>query len=304
MNASTVTFPATTTLAPGEDAALARSFEAGVYAEYLISRYGPDDALAAVAAEGRDSFLRLWWIGAKVGIRLARRLAGPASEILDDLLQDAWLAVSESVARWDYRREAGFVTFTYRCVELALTAAGRNRPGSWSSSRGDRNAAGRVAKERLRLASLGEEVSLVEVARRLGISAAAATRGSTVTVELSSEPLADPTAALAFDAVDEVGLDFLDLLPPAHARVLRLRFGLDGPPLSVRELGAVLGVAPSTACRSVAAALVQARALLQAERTLVQGTPRVSRAPLIGASSEASPARSGARTGNGARMGP
>jgi len=262
MSTTTLDFPLVTLL-PGEDAHLALAVEAGVYAATLPERR----ELRAIVAAGDEARERLWWAGVRTAASLAYRHAARSGLPVDDVLQDACVAVSEAVCTWDCRRGASFTTHVYHLVSFAMQSVGRHRGGSWSSSKGDRRAARVVADEHSRLAERGIRLAPHEIAALTGVSATAAARGATMIVGLPDEQLADPDAAFAFHRIDELGTDFLELLHPRHRTMLKLRFGLDGPAHTLQEAAAVLGISSSTALRVHQGALRAARRILEEERT-------------------------------------
>lgn len=290
MNTSTLEFPLIA-LEPGEDAELGRAVEAGVYADRLTSVYGPDPRLLAVAEAGEVARERLWWAGVRIAAALAHRQAACTNLALDDLFQDACVAVAEAVCAWDHRRGAQFTTFVYHRVTLAMRTTGRHRGGSWAASKGDRRAAMAATREQHRLEEGGIELTIEDVAERMGLSPAAATRGSTVLVSLPADPIPDPDSDVAFVQVEESDMSFLELLDPVHRRLLRLRFGLDGRIHTIREAAAELGLSSSSTARSEQHALALARRILTSERTEILADPRLSPERRPGASYAAFPAR-------------
>ncbi|HMQ65968.1 MAG TPA: sigma factor [Arachnia sp.] len=277
-------------LAPGEDVALARAVEAGVYAAHLVKEHGQDSRLARVAEAGRGASERLWWAGSRIAAHLAHQVATTQRLPVDDLLQDAYVALTESVLRYDHARGMRFSSFVYQSVTQALVEAYRHRPGTLPPSRGDRWAASLAANERNRLALLGIPVTLADAARTAGVSTTAAARGAMATVSLGME-WADDLPAAADDDPIGCGTDFLALLQPTHARILAARHGIGRPARTIAQLAAELNHSPSTIARWEKAALAEARTLLSAERMTMSRPEPVSRARRPRASSAASPVR-------------
>jgi hypothetical protein len=277
-------------LEPGEDTALARAVEAGVYATHLLEERGPDALLERVADAGREASERLWWAGSRIAAHLAHRVSSTQRLPVDDLLQDAYVALTESVIRYDHARGMRFSSFVYQNVTQALVEAYRHRPGALPPSRGDRWAASLAASERNRLALLGIPVTLTEAARAVGVSTTAATRGAMTTVSLGIEWADDLPADTEDDPVG-CGTDFLALLRPTHAHILAARNGIGRPAQTLAQLAAELHHSPSTIARWEQAALAEARALLSAERMTMSRPEPVSRGRRSGASSAASPTR-------------
>lgn len=112
-------------LEPGEDTALARAVEAGVYATHLLAEHGPDSRLERAAEAGRQASDRLWWAGSRIAAHLAHQVATTQRLPVDDLLQDAYVALTESVLRYDHARGMRFSSFVYQSVTQALVEAYR-----------------------------------------------------------------------------------------------------------------------------------------------------------------------------------
>ena len=277
-------------LEPGEDTALARAVEAGVYATHLLAEHGPDSRLERAAEAGRQASDRLWWAGSRIAAHLAHQVATTQRLPVDDLLQDAYVALTESVLRYDHARGMRFSSFVYQSVTQALVEAYRHRPGTLPPSRGDRWAASLAANERNRLALLGTSVTLAEAARAVGVSTTAAARGAMTTVSLGTE-WADDLSVEADDDPMGCGTDFLALLHPTHAHILAARHGIGRPMRTLVQLATEMHHSPSTIARWERAALAEARTLLSAERMTMSRPEPVSRARRSGASSAASPAR-------------
>lgn len=255
----------------GDDVAAARAIEAGVYASYLIQRYGPKPDLERLVALGEEASRRLWWVGARIAILQARRLAETQALPFDELFQDACVAVADGIRRYDFLRGVRFTTFIFQQVIHALRDSARYRPGNTSTTRGDRRAAYRVKEARTELRRAGLPSSIDDAIAAAGVSPAAAARGLTRVVSLEAELLIDPLSEPAFEQVETHGCDFLALLSPHHRAVLELRFGLTGPAKTLAESAQLLGAAPSTVSRWERAAIQAARELLTAERTTAPG---------------------------------
>lgn len=249
-----------------EDIELAKAVEAGVYAAHLIGIHGPSPDLERVTELGRQAMERLWWAGARVALSQAKRVALGTGLPEEELFQEACVAVAEAIRRYDFTR-GRFITLTYEFVRRALAEVGGQRLGRPTSTRRDRVCASRLAKALDAQLALGEHASAESTAHSIGVSWSAAIRGGARLVSLDEAAMADPRAEASFESVGEDCLDFLSLLKPQHQRVLKLRFGLQGPALTLKALARELGTSVSTASRWERDAIAAARQVLTAERT-------------------------------------
>lgn len=276
----------------GDDIAAARAIEAGLYAAHLLALGRSDPGLPDVVAAGRRSAELLWAVGLRVARKQANRLARAAALPVDDLFQEACLAVAHSIRSYDHTRGVRFTTFTFHVIAAHLSDAGHLRVGS-GSSRADRRAARRVAWQRERDPSVG----LDEAAALASATVGSVLRGSIRQVPLDAAVDLAVTDSTRFDA--EPSLDFLDLLSPRLRAVLAAR--LARPSATLTDLAAAFGVSTATMFRREREALDAARQVLTAERTV---HPALSRDRPPATASGASPAPSARRTGPGARSRP
>lgn len=253
-------------LAPEEDVALARAVEAGVYAAHLLATRGPDRELDDVVAAGAEASARLWWAGARVAAHLAHQVVRQQRLPLEELIQDAYLALTEAVRGYDHARGMRFTSYVYQCVAQALADAYRHRPGVLPPTRGDHWAASLAKAERDRLAQLGVHLTLSQAADAVGVSTTAAARGIRPPISLGVG-WCDEVAADPGDDLESHGTDFLALLSPTHAHILAAHYGIGRRRQTLTEIAADLGRSPSTVGRWEANALAQARAVLTADRT-------------------------------------
>ncbi len=275
-------------LSEGEDAALARTIEAGCYAQWLLARDDTRPGLSQVIAAAERAREKLWAVGVRIAMRQAGRVASAAQCSRDDLFQDACVAVAEAINRFDHTMGVRFTTFVHECVQRALLeGARRARLGRPPASRADRLAAVRVAQLRQQRAAQGNDPGIRQAAAMAGVSEAAAARGASVLVSIDDIAYADPSAQVPFEAVEQV--DILGLLPNHHRHVLEMRFGFTGPPKSLAEVARAHGVSVSTALRWERKALAVVRRILRHDQTRVPASVRQDRLPA--ASCVASPAR-------------
>lgn len=272
----------------GEDAGEARAMEAGLYAAHLLTVGCSDPRLLRVVELGDEARQRLWWVAIRITRMLATRIGFSNGLPPDDLFQDGCVAVANSLWAYDYARGVRFSTFIHHVVTQALSDLAHYRVGSSQGSRGDR----RAARKAVRAMTEGPSETLAEAASSIGVSYAAVLRGHTRMIPFDETTLPDVAAQEPFEDVATHGLAFLTVLTPKAQWLLRARY-LDTPRQSLADLAERSGVSPSTVSRWVRLALDEARAVLEADRTLLSRDPRSE------AACAASPARSDARTGPG-----
>ncbi|SHJ78437.1 RNA polymerase sigma factor, sigma-70 family [Tessaracoccus bendigoensis DSM 12906] len=282
-------------LADGEDVALARCVEAGLYAQHLIDTRGDDDLLRRVVEEGTKAMEILWWVGLRVGGKVAARLAINTGVSQEELFQQAALGVATAVRSYDHARGFRYTTFVHHVAAQALSDVDQLRVCAPGSTRGDRRAV-RLA-ERARGDDL--EIPLEEAASAAGVSVSSVARGTIRNVSFDPEAAADETAQDGFDKVMRTGLGFLELLSTRHRAVLQARYLSSSKTFD--EIAAEFRVSSTTVMRWERSAIREARAVLDSDRTV---SPSVSRGQPIAAASSASQARSTGRTARGGRKGP
>ncbi|GAA4906223.1 hypothetical protein GCM10025789_27000 [Tessaracoccus lubricantis] len=254
------------TLAPGEDAELARAVEAGVYARHLLEQGASDEGLQAVVESGRQAAERFAWVGIRMALKYARRTSYLSALPEDELFQDCCVAVSEAIRRFDHTRQLRFTTFVHEYIMRVLADGGRHRIGRPQVSRADRRAA-RAIVAALEARGLEEsETAVDQVVASLGLSPTAARRGRIRMVSLDTALLSVAANQPQPEPGSEHELDFLALLAPRHRRVLELRFGLAGRAHTLVQIAEVMRASPSTVGRWERDALDAARLLLTGER--------------------------------------
>lgn len=230
-------------LAPGDDARLARAIEAGLYAKHLIDEGVELPQLHQVMELGEEATQQLAWVGIRMALKFAKRTAHLSGLPEDELFQDGCVAVGEAIRRFDHTRGVRFSTFVHEYLYRVMCDAGHHRVGQPQVSRADRRAA-------------RHPQSAVETASSL--------RGR---IKLVSLDEALHTPAPPDEHTAENGTDFLELLLPRHAMVLRLRFGLAGRALTLVQIAEMMQASPSTVGRWEREALRAARHVLSGERT-------------------------------------
>lgn len=264
-------------LAEGEDAELAKLIEAGCYASWLLSQGSSRPGLHEVVEAAQQAHAELWAVGMRIAMQQASRYAATHDGVpLEEVFQDGCVAVAEAIMAYDYTRGVRFTTFAYECVFRCLSEGIRHRMGRMPVSRNDRRAATAVITAQAKAALCGVRLTLAEAARQANVKLEAAWRGMTVAVPYDDAVLSAPEQETPED------LSFLALLPHHLRRVLELRYGVNGPPLTLSAVGTQEGISASTASRWEKEALLAARRILSRDqvRLISSGQPRaVSCAP-------------------------
>ena len=258
---------------PLHDAALevelARRIEAGLYAEHLLSHGSPHDPaeLAAIRERGAEAWERLWSTNLRLVMKIALEFARRHLLPVDDLFQDGCIGLAVALQRFDHTRGLRFTSLAHEHVWHSVATSAANRCGALEGS---------VHRQRIRSrirrtvgTEEGHKMTASEVAARTGITADAVRTSRMHTVGFDELPAALTLTTGDFADVDRTGTDFLDLLPPQQAELLRLRYGLSGPAMSLKETARRLGMSPTTARRMSADALRAARGVLEAEQCVL-----------------------------------
>lgn len=254
-------------LAQGEDVALAKLIEAGVYAAHLLESRGPDPELRRVVEAGEAARERLWSSVVRIVLQQARRAAALHQLPEDDLFQDGCLAVAEAIRRYDHARGVRFTTFAYDHVQYSMGEAVRHRIGRPAVSRWDRRVARLAVTEMDVRRSEGVMHTLESASAAVGVPVRAVQRALIRMVSLEDAVAEDPAAEAPFEDATSPGLDFLNLLTPRDRRVLDLRFGLSGEPRTLSAVAEELGASVSTVHRWENEAIAAARRILSDDRT-------------------------------------
>lgn len=251
------------------EAELARRIEAGIYAEHLLSHGSPHDPgeLAAIRGRGAEAWECLWSTNLRLVMKIALEFARRHILPVDDLFQDGCIGLAVALQRYDHARGLRFTSFAHEHIWHHVATSAANRCGTLEGSVHRRR-----IRSRIRRAvgdDEGDRMTASEVAARTGITADAVRTSRMHTVGFDALPPALTLTTGHFADVDRTGTDFLDLLPPRQAELLRLRYGLAGPALSLKETAHRLGMSPTTARRVSAEALRAARLLLEADRCVL-----------------------------------
>ncbi|WP_203567107.1 sigma-70 family RNA polymerase sigma factor [Aestuariimicrobium ganziense] len=118
----------TDTLTAQQEIDLAIEIEAGLFARALLDDTTPHDVeatdaeLQALAACGELAWQRLWQANVRLAWWLARRAHRRFGGSLDDLGQDAQVALAQALMRWDHTRGTRLSTHAWRWIGWQLEA--------------------------------------------------------------------------------------------------------------------------------------------------------------------------------------
>jgi RNA polymerase sigma factor (sigma-70 family) len=249
-------------LTPAEEDALAAAVEIGVLAEEASrGGFAADaclDELDLLIEEGRAARDRL--LLANVGLvkAIVRGEFGASPAEFAEVVQEGHLALAEALARYDHRR-GRFGPYAAAWIRARVRGAISTQCGRVGVPARDmaRYFAVRRAEVDL-MQCLGRSVVPSEVPGAYGVAAVQALvtpapfAAALLVPDESASSHLDPDAA--FDA-----LQLLDRLPVIDRRILRRRFGFDGPPASRDEVAREVGVSEPTVRRMEAQALTVLR---------------------------------------------
>ena len=229
--------------------ALARAIEAGLLAREARLGGGFADAteeeLQALEERGRQA----WWRFLRANLRLVAMVAGQTaarSRLSEaDLFQEGCLGLMAALQRYDHTRGTAFATYALIWIRSAVGAGSAGQLGALNlpTSRAEQLRAARGVEAEL-TQQLGRAPGPAELAQALG-------RSKSWTAALLAHavprPLEDVAPVLAAPLTDpgpppsEVeGL--LSHLDPLARRVLELRYGFEGEPLSLAATARSLGL--------------------------------------------------------------
>lgn len=273
-------FPHHPLLDAEQEIALAGRIEAGVLARavrtgQLPSPAGVTDAeLAQLEREGEQAGQRFVLANLRLITLVSTRVPRVSGLSDDDLFQDGFCGLLTALQRWDHRRGVRFATYALPWIRsaVATTVASARTGGAAPQELRRHRTVQRAGAELTGL--LGRDPTTAEIADRVGRSVAWVDRrllaARTVSLdalgpgELAAVSPVDRASAGPFDqpgaesdAPDPAEL--LAVVPPALRSVIRLRYGLDGEPLTHEEIGRRLGVSAVTIRRLERRALQRLR---------------------------------------------
>ena len=266
------------------EARLATTVQAGIRASEQLSQPGERTAecrrrLEQTVRAGHQAAAEFAAANLRLVVSVARRYQHRGLE-LGDLIQEGNLGLMRAVERFDPGLGFKFSTYATWWIRQAITTA---IAGSGSTIRlpthaRDKAAALRAAEDRLRQ-TLGRSPGIDEVAAESGIALGEAElllRASQPTFSLSTPVGEDDTELedllagtdpgperIVTDAARSAELgQMLSHLTPAQAKVISLRYGLDGTePATLADAAAALGISRERARQLEARALAYLRHL-------------------------------------------
>jgi RNA polymerase sigma factor (sigma-70 family) len=255
-------------LTESEELALAAAVEIGVLAEEAqrggFAVLARPDELDVLVLEGRAARERL--LPANVGLVrvIARGESGMSPAGFAGVVQGGHLALAEALARYDHRRGrvGPYAAAWIRARVRGAVATECGRVGVPARDMSRYFAARRSEVDLMQ--SLGRSVVPSEVPGASGVAAVHAIVMPAPFAAALYLPDDSASSHLEPDDTSSV-LRLLDRLPAAERRILRRRFGFDGPPASRQELAYELGVSEATVRRTEARAVNALRRALDRE---------------------------------------
>lgn len=106
---------------------LTRLVEAAVYARHLVEAGHARPGLQQVVDDGRDAWERLWLANVGMVKVLAVRYGRGNPDIIDELVQEGWIALAEALMRYDFTRGVRLSTQAWHWVKHHLAHVMRTR---------------------------------------------------------------------------------------------------------------------------------------------------------------------------------
>lgn len=254
-------------LTESEEVVLATAVEIGVLAEEALRGGFVVEAcqgeLDELVHEGRAARERL--LLANIGLvkTIARGALGVSPAEYAEVVQEGHLALAEALARYDHRR-GRFGPYAAAWIRARVRGAVATQCGRVGVPARDlaRYFAVRRAEVDL-MQCLGRSVAPSEVPGAEGVAAVQAIVSPAPFAAALYVPDESAGRHLAEDP-DSVVLRLLDRLPAIERRILRRRFGFEGPPATRQELADELGTSEATVRR------IEARAVARLKRGMQQ----------------------------------
>jgi len=254
-----------------DEVELAQRIEAGLYAEELLRRADEEGAsldgrdrseLEQLVEMGRDAKDRMVQANLRLVVAVARKFSRDLP--LLDVVQEGNLGLIRAVEKFDYVKGFKFSTYATWWIRQAIQRAlpEQTRTVRLPAHVAESVSAMRRMERRLGV-QLGRDATAEEVATELGLSAERVgelrdwdrrpvsldapvgdeTDGATVGDLLERPDETEVSTDLEADSFRAAIRGLLDLLTEREARIMTMRFGLDGhEPRTLAQVGEVLGL--------------------------------------------------------------
>lgn len=116
-----------------QEAELARRVELGVYARHLLDTGRGRPGLEVVIADGQQAWQRLWLANVGMVKVLAQRYGRRDPDLVDDLIQEGWIALAGALMRFDWARGVRLSTHAWYWVKHHLVHVMQER-SAWEAS--------------------------------------------------------------------------------------------------------------------------------------------------------------------------
>lgn len=249
-----------------DEVALAQSIEVGLFAEEKLAEEADLTPamvreLRLIAAEGRAAHRRFICCNLKLVVSIAKRYSGRGVPFMD-IIQEGNLGLDRAVKKFDYQQGFKFSTYAMWWIRQSITRSLAD------SARLIRipvhtmekiNKLGRIGRDITGL--LGREATIDEIAEEADLNSEEVARLLGVDREPVSlhMPAADGSASELGDLIEDVNAASVDdtvcvnlrddevrrrvsQLPEREAKIVRLRYGLDGNPMTCSQVGEIFGV--------------------------------------------------------------
>lgn len=255
-------------LSRDEEAELARTMEAGLFAEWLLEQPGrtryPSQDLKDMREAGSRARERMWLCNLPLVAKLARGAAMRHQLPFDDLFQDGCLGLSDAISRFDYLRGNKFSTLAHTYISRRISTSVAYRAGRVDGPAVRQRQMAQLRKSYEEQTQASREPSWKQVAANAGLSLRVAARASTRHVALHEAAADLMVTDDALEAVEGCGVGFLDIMA-GYGKLLRLRYGIGCQPLTLGQLSELYAVSPTTIARMEERALERAREILRAD---------------------------------------
>lgn len=114
---------------------LARLVEVGIYARHLIDHGHRRPGLEVVVEDGQQAWERLWLANVGMVKVLAARYGRGNPDIIDDLVQEGWIALADALMRFDWSRGVRLSTQAWHWVKHHLVHVMQAR-STWEHATG------------------------------------------------------------------------------------------------------------------------------------------------------------------------